>query len=74
MEDKAKEISGKIWKWYKKAIGIDKGQQEWETLLGEAEMIVGEYKNDELNYGLAADLFFAFEAHAERLEKRSEQQ
>ena len=69
MEDKAKEISSLIWQWYKMAITIDKGEREWDALLEEAKKMVEKYKDDELNYHLATDMFFAFEEHIERLEK-----
>lgn len=68
MTDKALEISGWCWKWYKKAISIEKGDVEWETLIDAAIKQSKEYQ-DELNKKLFEDMFLAFETHVERIEK-----
>lgn len=67
--DKAQEISTIIWKWYKKAISMDKGDNEWEELIQEAIDMSKKYEGDELNMPLFEKMFFAFQDHVVRLEK-----
>lgn len=69
MEDKALEISTILWKWYKKAISIDKGDKEWDELIHEAIEMSKKYQGDDLNFPLFEKMFFAFQDHVARLEK-----
>ena len=69
MQDKAQEISAWCWRWYKLASNMDKGELEWKKLIEQAIETEKKYDGDVLNKKLFEDMFLAFEAHVERLEK-----
>lgn len=69
MQDKAQEISAAIWRWYKQAASMDKGDHEWDVLLEAIKKTVNQYMDDKLNYPLAEDMALAFINHVERLDK-----
>ena len=69
MQDKAQEISAVIWRWYKQLTEKDKGDHDWDMLLEAGKQVVNQYKDDEISYKLAQELFFVFADHAGRLER-----
>jgi len=70
MEDKAKEISGVVWVWFKKYVAITpKTDEVWEDIIDSANKIHEHYKNDELNGKFADEMILTFMNHIERIEK-----
>ena len=72
--DKAREISSELWRWFVELKDTEKTDRIWDRLLEQGKAIVRQYKNDEINYKLAEDLFFAFLEQIERLEKQKKGQ
>ncbi len=67
--DKSQEISSRLWPWFVELRDSQKNNHTWDRLLEQGKEIVRQYKGDDINYKLAEDLFFAFLAQVERLEK-----
>lgn len=70
MEDKAKEISGVVWMWYKKCLAeTPKTEETWDGIIVSGNKIIDRYKDDELNGKFAEEMVLTFINHIERLEK-----
>lgn len=69
MIDNAQKISGQIWQWYKRCRDTEKDNEIWAQLLDEGQAIVHQYKDSEVDYSFARDMYLIFLDRIERIER-----
>lgn len=69
MTDNAQKISRQIWQWYKRCRDTEKDNGIWAQLLDEGQAIVHQYKDSEVDYGFARDMYLIFLDRIERIER-----
>ena len=65
--DNAQKISKECWNWYMRASGLGPHSKNLNVLIDDASKICDKYKENEVDYRFAIDMFLVFINRIERL-------